>query len=55
MADTRLLTDFATGENWKMPISLYERFQLEQWQFSGNGLTVIQQWIKSLTEEEREL
>ena len=55
MADTRLLIDFATGENWEMPITLYERFQQEQWRFSANGLTVIQQWIKSLKKEEQEL
>jgi len=53
MADTRLLIDFATGENWEMPVELYARFQVEQYKFSEDGLTVIQQWIQSLTIEEK--
>jgi len=55
MADKRVLIDFVTGDNWEMPIALYERFQVEQYNFSKDGQTVIQQWVASLTKEDKEL
>ncbi len=55
MAELRTLIDYATGENWEMPVELYSRYLVEQLNFSEDGLTVIQQWIGSLTKEERQL
>jgi hypothetical protein len=52
----RTLIDFATGDNWEMPLSLYERYQKEcvEGQLTvPSGMTCIQFWLTTLTEEER--
>ena len=54
-SETRLLIDYATGDNWEMPKELFERYHHEYLHFSNDGQTIIQQWMKSLAKEEREL
>jgi len=55
MADTRILIDFATGDNWEMPKELFEKYHRECIHFSPDGQTIIQQWIQSLSKEEKAL
>ena len=52
-SNLRTIIDFATGDNWEMPLELYERFQIEWKKFSTDGQTIIQQWISSLSEAEK--
>ena len=60
-SDRRTLIDFATGENWEMPLHLYEKYEKDflRWQLQDklpiNGCTVIQHWLTTLVSEEREL
>ena len=56
MAELRTLIDFATGDNWEMPISLYEAYTEVCHQLKltlPKGLTCIQYWMSTLTDEER--
>jgi hypothetical protein len=58
MADTRLLIDFATGENWEMPISIYERYHRDCIELKlevPQGLTCIEYWLTTLTLEEKRM
>jgi RecB family endonuclease NucS len=52
----RTLIDFATGENWEMPLALYEKYYRDciQLQFQvPKGHTCIEYWFTTLTEEEQ--
>lgn len=56
MAEVRTLIDFATGDNWEMPITLYERYERDCVQLQltvPKGKTCIQYWMSLLSEEER--
>jgi len=53
-SNLRTIIDFATGDNWEMPLELYERFQVEWVKFSSDGQTIIQQWISSLPQADKE-
>lgn len=58
MAELRLLIDFATGENWEMPLHLYEHYEKicdELLLSLLNGLTCIQSWLTTLSVDERNL
>ena len=50
---TCILIDYATGENCEMPTALFQKYHNECWQYLEDGRTVIQQWMVSLTKEER--
>jgi hypothetical protein len=59
-SDTRTLIDFATGDNWKMPLELYEKYQ--KFYYNRDYLnkaivtefTLIQYWFTTLTQNEKE-
>ena len=51
----RIIIDFATGESWEVPIYLYERYVSESPQLIQNGKTVVEQWLASLPQEEKQL
>ena len=59
MAELRTLIDFATGENWDMPLSLYERYEKDVVlrrktnQPLCKNTTFIQYWISTLDEEDK--
>lgn len=56
----RILIDFATGDNWEMPIELYEKYQSDLALLQQkdkrffNGLTLIEFWIGTLNKQEKE-
>ena len=52
-SQTCILIDYATGDNWEMPTALFQKYHRECWQFSEDDRTVIQQWMVTLTKEER--
>jgi hypothetical protein len=52
----RTLIDFATGDNWEMPLHLYERYQRDCIQLQLKvpiGHTCIEYWFTTLTDEEK--
>jgi hypothetical protein len=52
----RTLIDFATGENWDMPLELYETYERDltlKKHANHFNLTLIQFWITTLSEEEK--
>ena len=52
----RTLIDFATGDNWEMPLELYLRYERDCVQLKlevPDGITCIQYWLTTLTPEER--
>jgi hypothetical protein len=54
--EIRTLIDFATGENWEMPLELYQRYERDCVQLKLKvpaGITCIQYWLTTLTKEER--
>jgi hypothetical protein len=54
--NTRTLIDFATGENWEMPLELYEIYEPDfslKKQANHYNLTPIQYWMASLSEDEK--
>jgi len=56
MAELRMLIDFATGENWEMPAHLYEDYLSicnELTTRLPNGMTCIQYWLSTLSDDDR--
>ena len=51
---TRIIIDFVTGESWEVPVHLYEKFVSESPHLHEDGKTVVQQWLDSLSQEEKE-
>ena len=52
----RTLIDFATGENWEMPLALYEKYYRDCVELQlqvPKGMTCIEYWLTTLTDEER--
>lgn len=56
-SNLRILIDYSTGENWEMPVWVYEKYQDELVKCKGvhqaKGMTFIQCWLVSLSEDER--
>ena len=56
MAELRTLIDFATGDNWDMPLALYQRYERDCLQLQlkvPKGFTCIEYWLTTLTTQER--
>jgi hypothetical protein len=54
--EIRTLIDFATGDNWEIPLELYQRYERDCVQLKlsvPEGITCIQYWMSTLTDEER--
>lgn len=54
----RVIIDFATGENWEVPLFLYEKYArdtIEAGNFDCPFQTWTQYWLSMLSEEEGKL
>lgn len=55
---TRILIDYATGENWELPLALYEKYGRDCGRvkhFESPSQTWIQYWMTTLSDEEKKL
>jgi hypothetical protein len=54
----RTVIDYATGENWEMPLELYDKYErdsVKKTNYTTTLYTWIQYWISTLSEEEKRL